>query len=61
MSTTRNHGDLVFECDRCHDTLESNDSDFGIAWSMAKREGWTVKKVFNEWQHTCPNCEMEHA
>jgi hypothetical protein len=53
---TRQHGNLVFECDTCDEVLESATSDFGAAWNQAKRDGWRAKKIGTEWVHECPNC-----
>jgi hypothetical protein len=52
----RQNGDLVFECDTCGETFESETSDFNSAWNQAKRDGWRVKKIGTQWVHSCPNC-----
>ena len=52
----RQHHKLIFCCDSCDTTLESED-DFAIAWATAKREGWTTRKICNEWLHSCPDCK----
>lgn len=52
----RSRGDITFECDSCAETLETETSAFGLAWTKAKSEGWTVRKIGTEWVHKCPNC-----
>jgi uncharacterized C2H2 Zn-finger protein len=56
----RMDGDLVFHCDSCTELFESETDDFNEAWSNAKREGWTVRKMKvgmeGEWFHKCPEC-----
>lgn len=52
----RQGGDLVFECDSCSETLESETSDFNSAWNRAKREGWRARKIGTEWVHECSHC-----
>ncbi len=53
----RTHGNISFECDACGETLDTHDDDWNVAWSMAKREGWRSKKVNDQWEHSCPECE----
>jgi hypothetical protein len=52
----RQHGDVVFECDECGATLETEQADFQSAWNMAKREGWRTRKIGEDWVHKCPEC-----
>lgn len=52
----RNHGDITFECDSCGETLDTNDDDWNVAWNMAKRDGWTSRKIAGEWEHSCLTC-----
>lgn len=58
MSATRDHGDMVFECDKCGEVYEAAESDFHVAWDEAKREGWRAFKneESDEWCHSCPDC-----
>lgn len=53
----RTHGDITFECDSCGETLETNEDYWSNAWQLAKDEGWTSRKVGNEWNHFCLDCE----
>ena len=53
----REHNNVVFECDECGEVLEGVTSDFNSAWARAKREGWRVRKIGNEWVHNCPRCQ----
>lgn len=52
----RQHGEIVFECDACDETLETGESEWADAHSQFRRDGWKSEKVGDEWVHTCPNC-----
>lgn len=59
MSTTKDHGDLVFQCDgpRCRETLETGTSNFEAARNLLRRAAWQPKRgAGNEWQHLCRVC-----
>lgn len=49
----RQHNKIVFECDCCPETFESETEDFSEAWAAAKREGWRNKQVGGVWLHSC--------
>lgn len=57
---SRDHGDLIFECDTCGETLETHDDEWSIAWNMAKCDGWTSRKQGTGWQHHCGTCNNIH-
>ena len=57
---SRDHNDIIFECDACGDTLETMQADWSAAWNMAKRDGWRSKKHDGVWEHYCNNCK-EHS
>jgi hypothetical protein len=52
----RQYGKIIFECDECGDTFESNTREFDEAWENAKDEGWRAYKEDGEWCHSCPDC-----
>lgn len=52
----RQHGHIVIECDSCDEVIETGESDFTEAWAKAKRDGWTSRKIANEWLHVCRKC-----
>jgi len=52
----RQRGNLVFECDMCPETLETEQPDFATAWRVAEREGWERSKIGNDWLHACQTC-----
>lgn len=52
----RQHGEIIFSCDDCDDTMETGEDDFHVALAIVKREGWTVRQVSGEWLHRCPSC-----
>lgn len=66
MSLTHDRGDIVFQCDACHATLETNTSNFESARNVLRRERWQPKRMmaspgrtaeFAEWNHRCPDCQ----
>jgi hypothetical protein len=53
----RQKGRLVVECDAYGDLYEDQDADdFKAFIEGAKREGWTMQPVGNDWVHTCSGC-----
>lgn len=59
MSNTYIKGEVVFECDTCGETFGYDGPDFARVWSAAKREGWTARKVGQDWVHKCNECNVE--
>lgn len=53
----RQKGEIVFECDSCDETFPAGSNDFTEAWALAKRDGWTSRKIGNDWVHACPDCK----
>lgn len=48
---------ILFECDTCDAVWESEErEEFDDAWSRAKADGWSVRKIVDEWLHGCPHC-----
>jgi hypothetical protein len=56
MSIDRQHGKIIMECDECTETKEGDGIDFHVFIEEAKKEGWAVSKILQEWQHICPGC-----
>lgn len=53
----RQHGRIVIECDSCDAVFTGEHKQpFEEAWSMAKRDGWTTRKIADVWLHGCPDC-----
>lgn len=52
----RQHNAIVFECDGCPETLETDESEFSDAMAQLRREGWKAEKVGDEWVHLCVTC-----
>lgn len=50
----RQHGEVVFECDSCNETLPTGETEFGDAMALFRREGWRAEKVGEDWTHLCP-------
>lgn len=57
MTTHRDSGGIVFQCDGCEDTYETHDKVFETAWLDAKGDGWIARKLDGEWVHYCPDCK----
>lgn len=48
---------ILFECDSCAEIFESEErAEFDDAWAAAKRDGWSCRKIANQWLHGCPSC-----
>ena len=53
----RQHGKIIIECDSCDETFEGeNGEEFAVVFAAAKREGWSARKIANEWLHGCGKC-----
>lgn len=68
MSTTRDHGNYVFQCDGCRAVLDTDTSNFEAARNLLRRAGW--KSVIrpdasgrgdDAWNHKCRACQREAA
>lgn len=49
-------GDIVFECDSCPESLETETDDFQEAKAELQRAGWKTYNQGGEWCHSCPAC-----
>ena len=48
---------IYIECDSCSEVFAGAEKEeFAATWSRAKREGWTARKIGDEWVHGCPRC-----
>jgi hypothetical protein len=57
MSVHRIKEAVAFSCDECPETIETNERDFGDAWSYAQAAGWRAhRNADGEWEHQCQNC-----
>jgi len=56
----RQGGKIVIECDACDETFEGERGDeWAEVWPAAKRDGWTTRKIGDEWLHRCLTCEPD--
>lgn len=53
MTTDKQYGNHVFECDTCSNEFHTGTGNFDAALTMLKREGWTIRKFGAEWKHFC--------
>jgi hypothetical protein len=54
----RQKGKLYYECDGCHDVLETDTGDVARAEEDRKATGWSAhKKDDGDWEHHCPKCQ----
>jgi len=55
----RQHGEVVFECDSCGETLTTGEDEFAQAMQLFRREGWRAVKDDEDdtWQHYCMRCK----
>ncbi len=53
---------IKFECDKCHENLDTATDDFPTAVAMLRREGWTALPPLDlehgNWRHRCPKCRF---
>ncbi|MCV0384872.1 MAG: hypothetical protein K5821_00340 [Nitrobacter sp.] len=52
----RQGGRILIECDSCDEVLDTETGEFDEALALMKREGWSVRKIADEWLHGCPSC-----
>jgi hypothetical protein len=67
MSLTTDRGDIIWQCDDCKATLETNTSNFDAARNVLRRNGWNPYKrrirqgnkviIAEEWSHVCLDCQ----
>lgn len=53
----RQHGEIVFECDGCDETIETGEPEWNDAMAEFRRADWRSEKVGSEWTHLCPDCQ----
>jgi Fe2+ or Zn2+ uptake regulation protein len=53
MSIEKYKGEITFCCDNCKEVLDTELTDFSSALSLAKMEGWKIKKLGIDWFHYC--------
>jgi hypothetical protein len=56
MTVDRQKGNIIFECDACNETLETNTSNWDAAMNMLRHGGWKARKEDEEWVHYCDKC-----
>lgn len=49
-------GLIVFTCDKCPETLETEHDEWDTAWPVAKEAGWRAFRLGKDWRHSCPDC-----
>jgi len=52
MTHERQYGDHIFTCDSCGEVF-TGDDDFTGSWQGAKDEGWSCRKIGEDWVHFC--------
>lgn len=64
MAIERDAGLIVFLCDakHCHEICRTEERDFSEALVFMEEEGWSSRRIANEWVHICSDClEIEHG
>ena len=57
MAVERIKNDVVFTCDACGDTLETDTDDFEMANAVRRENNWSATPVTRgSWRHECPDC-----
>jgi hypothetical protein len=53
----RQGGKILIECDSCDEVFEGGPGEeFAQVWASAKRDGWSTRKIADEWLHGCGKC-----
>lgn len=54
----RQEGSIWFLCDRCADSIDTEEDDFQEAVAVMRGAGWSAKPLRDgDWLHTCPSCQ----
>jgi len=53
---TRDHNEIVFECESCSETLETGEEEWNDAYRKFNHEGWKAVKGKGGWGHYCYKC-----
>jgi hypothetical protein len=56
MTIDRQKGNIVFECNGCHEVLETDTANWDTAMNLLHREHWRARKKGDEWHHYCDKC-----
>ena len=50
--------DFLITCDErdCRSTLDAMDRTFDQAVAFLKARGWSIRKSYGTWLHSCPKC-----
>jgi hypothetical protein len=49
-------GEIKVECDGCGEVYDTGTDDFNDVRTLLKRDGWSIRKIAEEWVHFCPRC-----
>lgn len=52
----RIHQRVVFICDDCDDTLETDEVALDDAVAVSRSRGWIARGGPGAWKHYCPDC-----
>lgn len=54
---TRVYNKIVFECDGCGDTLDTQETEFDKANFERRENRWSaLRNMKGEWEHLCSRC-----
>lgn len=60
MSLDRIKGSIVFICDTCDDSLDTESQDFIVAREQLRETGWkTFRNQDGDYAHKCSGCLRE--
>lgn len=49
-------GPITFCCDECGELDDTRCAEFSGAMAKVKSHGWKARKVGEDWQHYCKDC-----
>jgi Fe2+ or Zn2+ uptake regulation protein len=57
MTIHRERHGILFECDGCSNTLDTETKEWERAKQLLDTEKWKAEKVGTDWLHLCPSCQ----
>jgi hypothetical protein len=57
MAITPSYGKYTLYCNICESEVDETFGSFDDAVTWANEEGWKRRKVGNEWENICPECQ----
>lgn len=56
MTVHQEADEIIFECDGCADTLETDTSNWDDALEVLRKDKWKAERKSSGWNHYCLRC-----